>query len=182
MTSPIKSIPIAGIVLAGGHSSRMGRDKAAMTWRGRSLLDHSRDLLQSIGCETINVSGKPELADGIADSEPGSGPGRALLDALIALQTTSLAGLLAIPVDMPRLSPDALLPLITPPFTTARAWHRHPLPVFLPARLGLIERSQIRSIRDLLNAGPNERPPLPDPLISAMRNVNTPTDFEQLGS
>jgi molybdopterin-guanine dinucleotide biosynthesis protein A len=182
MTALIKSIPIAGIVLAGGHSSRMGRDKASLSWEGQTLLEHARALLRSIGCKTISISGKPELADGFSDSEPGAGPGRALLDALIDLQTTSLEGLLAIPVDMPELSTEAILPLVSPPYTTARAWHRHPLPVYLPAGLAQIDRSKARSIRDLLNAGPNERPPLPDQFADQMRNINTPADFEQLGN
>jgi molybdopterin-guanine dinucleotide biosynthesis protein A len=181
MMSPNKTVQIAGVILAGGHSSRMGRDKASLTWKGQSLLARSRELLRSIGCETIIISGKPQLADGVADSEPGAGPGRALLDVLDCLQKTSLRGMLAIPVDMPQLSRDALLPLLSSLDTSARAWHHHPLPVFLPVCFGQIDRSKISSIRDLLNAGPNDRPTLPDSLANCMRNINTPADFEQLG-
>ena len=43
----ITNIPIDGIVLAGGLSSRMGRDKALLPWHGRTLLEHTLDRLRS---------------------------------------------------------------------------------------------------------------------------------------
>ena len=35
----------AGLILAGGHSSRMGQDKADLLWQGQSLLQHCCDQL-----------------------------------------------------------------------------------------------------------------------------------------
>ncbi|MGH3614947.1 MAG: NTP transferase domain-containing protein [Pseudonocardia sp.] len=43
MTSPIG--PVAGIVLAGGRSSRMGESKAALEWHGSTLLRRTASLL-----------------------------------------------------------------------------------------------------------------------------------------
>ena len=50
---------ITGIVLAGGLSTRMGRDKALLPWQGRTLLEHMRGLLMQAGAREVWVSGLP---------------------------------------------------------------------------------------------------------------------------
>jgi len=180
MTQGSGTRPIAGVILAGGQSSRMGQDKASLIWNGRSLLTHANNLLTRTGCQTVWVSGKPDEENGIIDSEPNAGPGRALMDALKHAHASRLQGILAIPVDMPRLTPDILRPLIDNPLSVARAWDRHPLPGFFPVALANTDRASIRSIRDLINTGPNEQPHLPGNLQSCMDNINTPEEFSQL--
>ena len=39
--------PLYGLVLTGGHSTRMQRDKAALSYQGRSQLDRAMELLSS---------------------------------------------------------------------------------------------------------------------------------------
>jgi len=180
MTQGSGTRPIAGVILAGGQSSRMGQDKASLIWNGRSLLSHANNLLTRTGCQTVWVSGKPDEENGIIDSEPNAGPGRALMDALKHAQTSKLQGVLAIPVDMPKLTPDILRPLIDNPLSIARSWKQHPLPGFFPVALANTDRTAVRSIRDLINAGLNERPDLPENLLSCMDNINTPEEFCQL--
>lgn len=68
---------MAGIVLAGGLSSRMGQDKALLRWQGRSLLAHMCALLQAAGAQTLRVSGSYPVLPGVEsvpDLVPRCGP------------------------------------------------------------------------------------------------------------
>jgi molybdenum cofactor cytidylyltransferase len=46
---------IAGLILAAGESRRMGRDKALLTYRGRTFLENIMDHLGAAGIEKITV-------------------------------------------------------------------------------------------------------------------------------
>ena len=59
--------PLAGVVLAGGKSSRMGEDKAQLVWQGETLLDRARQCLRTAGWDDVLVSGRPEEADGVLE-------------------------------------------------------------------------------------------------------------------
>lgn len=94
-----------GVVLAGGQSSRMGTDKAALPWRGRPLLQHMRDLLEQAGAQRVLTCGPGPDAQSLPDRQPGLGP----LGGLLTLAQTQPDGIyLILPVDMPRLT-SALL-------------------------------------------------------------------------
>ena len=63
---------LCGIVLAGGRSSRMGRDKAALHHPdGRTLARRTYDLLCETGCETVVLSLRhdQEIPEGFSDVE-----------------------------------------------------------------------------------------------------------------
>ena len=64
--------PISGIILAGGKSTRMGRDKASLPFPGGTLLSAQRDKLRALGITDILLSG---YGGGmIPDAVPGCGP------------------------------------------------------------------------------------------------------------
>ncbi|MCA0235239.1 MAG: NTP transferase domain-containing protein [Bacteroidetes bacterium] len=76
-----QSIPLLnGLVLAGGHSLRMGRDKGAMDWHGKPQREYVADLLAPLcaetfiscraGQETALQSAYPALPDTFADLGP----------------------------------------------------------------------------------------------------------------
>jgi len=91
---------VTGFVLAGGKSTRMGRDKALLDWNGHTLLDHMADLLCGI-TEQVQVVGRDPLPDRL----PGRGP---LSGIATALEVTSTDANLIIAVDLPHLTKDFL--------------------------------------------------------------------------
>lgn len=98
----------AGFVLAGGQSSRMGRDKALVPFAGRPLVEHALGILQDAGLAASLAGGQPALAACaplIPDTEPALGP---LSGICTALATTSARLAVFLPVDLPLL-PFALL-------------------------------------------------------------------------
>ena len=58
-------VNINGFVLAGGLSSRMGRDKSLLNWHGQTLLNHMVQLL-STAAEPVRIIGREEFPDIIA--------------------------------------------------------------------------------------------------------------------
>ena len=81
---------IEGYVLAGGESSRMGRDKAMLELDGVPLNVRAARLVDSIATGTTIV-GAPERFNGlawkvIADDSPGAGPLGGIATALRALR------------------------------------------------------------------------------------------------
>ncbi|MCP1727283.1 molybdopterin-guanine dinucleotide biosynthesis protein A [Natronospira proteinivora] len=121
----------AGLVLAGGASSRMGRDKAALPWRGRTLLDHAVQTLDAAGAAPVLVSGERPAYDYVPDQYPACGPLGGL--ASVLSQRPGLQGriLVVIPVDTPGLDRDAIHALVETIHGGAAAacFTHHPLPL-----------------------------------------------------
>jgi molybdenum cofactor guanylyltransferase len=83
---------IAGFILAGGRSSRMGRDKAMLEIDGVTMMDRAIDLLRRVGIEPAVVGSFDEssLRVGvpvIPDDWPGAGPLGGIATALRYSQT-----------------------------------------------------------------------------------------------
>jgi molybdopterin-guanine dinucleotide biosynthesis protein A len=99
---------IGGYVLAGGKSSRMGRDKALIELGGKPLLAHAVKKLRRV-CMDVRVLGaNPELgayAPIVPDVHPDCGP---LGGMEAALMHSIFAWNMFLPVDMPFL-PSAFL-------------------------------------------------------------------------
>ena len=184
MNQPAKPTRIAGLILAGGRSERMGRDKALLEWRGSSLLDRARALLRAAGAGTIHVGGRPEQADGLPDSQPHAGPARAILDAAQALHT-SCDYLLIIPVDMPLLRAEHLAPLLSGATGQACHWQGQPLPALIPVSARSLHGEDIHSIKRLLATLGAEALELPTGMTGQpdpFTNINTADAFDRLGS
>lgn len=108
--------PLRGLVLAGGRSRRMGRDKAALEQDGRSSLARVVDLLQPL-CTSVHVSVRPDqqqepLRAGfpqIVDLQGASGPAAGIH---AAQRHDPRCAWLVVACDLPRLDAATLAHLV----------------------------------------------------------------------
>ena len=119
MNSPPRA-PFAAVVLAGGRSRRMGRDKASLTLPdGRTLLDRQLALLDALGPTELFVSARsgqtlprPGSAAQRVNDDGAAGP----LGGIVAtLRVTTAPRLLVVAVDLPLLTRDVLERLLSQP-------------------------------------------------------------------
>lgn len=175
-----------GVVLAGGQSRRMGRDKALLQWNGCSMMEHALARFRDAGIGESVVSGNRAEYGGIPDAYPGEGPLGGLLS--IALQYPGRR-LLAVPVDMPRL-PAAWLRCLAESHPEAAALHY--VDAVLPMRLDATTRligqlsdwlenpSGPRALRHLLREFEAVAIAAPGPIDRAFDNANTPDDWTRI--
>jgi molybdopterin-guanine dinucleotide biosynthesis protein A len=102
---------ISAVLLAGGESRRMGKDKATFLFRGKPLWQIQLGLLQKLEPAEIFVSARTDpdwrLADAqfVADDPPSRGPLSGLAASLDRMRGTHL---LALAIDMPFMSENYL--------------------------------------------------------------------------
>jgi molybdopterin-guanine dinucleotide biosynthesis protein A len=173
---------LAGLILAGGGSTRMGRDKTQLLLDGVTLLDRARALLREAGAASIAIAGRSDVEGGIPDLRPGGGPARATADALLALADAGHELALVIPVDMPLMSVATLEPLIAAASAGAAAYERHPLPLCARLNAATLEAAAPDSMKDLLEALSAIRLPVEGLDPRQFTNVNTPEDWARLSA
>jgi molybdopterin-guanine dinucleotide biosynthesis protein A len=109
--------PLFGLVLAGGASTRMQRDKAAIDYHGQSQLHWTFHLLSHV-CAATFVSVRPDQREEptraglpqIVDRQPGIGPIAGISAALLAHPK---AAWLVVACDLPFLNEQTLRQLIS---------------------------------------------------------------------
>jgi molybdopterin-guanine dinucleotide biosynthesis protein A len=139
---------VAGIVLAGGRSRRMGTAKALLDWHGRPLVVHAAQaLMAALGAGAplvvVHAPGQelpplPAGADTVADRAEGRGPLEGLLAGLTALADRAEAAVV-VATDQPhaaRVVPQLL----------AAAQPGDDAVVFAGAPLGALYRPRLRAI------------------------------------
>jgi molybdenum cofactor guanylyltransferase len=194
----------AGIVLAGGRSSRMGTPKAALEWHGSTLLRHVVGLVaRGVGGPVVVVRAPrqalPALPADVAvveDAREGRGPLQGLAAGLAAIDAEAAY---VSSTDAPLLHPafvrcvlraldddvDVVLP---------RA-HGYPQPLAAVYRTALLERIEDRlaagrvrlgelfddcRVRRLDEAGllADRELAAADPALDSLLNLNEPGDYE----
>lgn len=106
-------VQVSGVVLAGGASRRMGRDKAVLPFEGQRLVDRAVDRVQQVADDVVVAAGRRRLeglaVDQVPDHAGGGGPLSGLTAGLVAVQH-DLACVLA--VDMLHAEPALLRALV----------------------------------------------------------------------
>ena len=122
---------LLGIVLAGGRSSRMGRNKASLIHpsKKQSMLTVQQMLLAEVGCENVVTSGANN--NGIKDKVAQVGP---LMGICTIVEKYQPKAVVALAIDMPFLKEQDLRHIIENGYHHSKAtcFAGHPFPLYLP--------------------------------------------------
>lgn len=180
---------VSGIVIAGGKSLRMGRDKSSLVYRNQSFLERAVDLLQHFTGDIIvslnnQITGKPYKI--ISDTVQNTGPIGGLYTCLPHIKNDRA---LVIPVDMPLLNVDVLQYLLQ------QADLNKKISVFkaggrLQMLTGLYHKEIVPLLQKQIEAGDyklrNLLKSIPHQIIDAGEfnnlfiNINTPAELQKL--
>lgn len=183
-------------ILAGGYSRRMGgRDKAALRFRGHTLVEHQARRLAPVGVPVLvgtRAGGPGDTGPHprCYDDPPGGGP---LVSCAALLEACRTPWLLVVPCDQPLLPPDlggALCARALPGRSVllAAGGRTEPFPALLPRTLaaGLRRLAGTGERRALAHADLVEPVVLPFETLypaldagDALLNVNHPVDWER---
>jgi molybdopterin-guanine dinucleotide biosynthesis protein A len=187
----VTPVPVYGLILAGGSSSRMRQDKAALQYAGVTQLDRAFELagrhvpkvFVSVRASQITDPAraqKPMIVDSIA----GEGPIVGIRSALAAYPNV---GWLVLACDLPFLSDAALSQLLRERDATALATAYRSAHDGLPEPLCAIWEPAAAAALAAYDAGGGRCPrkflirhaaPLLEPLDKrALDNVNTPEEY-----
>lgn len=192
------SKPLCGLVLAGGRSSRMGRDKAALVHPdGRTLARRCCDLLREAGCETVVLSLRQEQeppagfhdSDGVAIVRDSAGASPGPIAGIVAgMRLRPDAEWLVLACDLPRLDLATLSHLLASkrkgePFLAYRSeFDGLPEPLctlYAEGSLEMLERALAEDFRCPRKLLIRNECRLLDPVTPrALDNANTPDDWE----
>ena len=160
---------MTGIVLAGGRSRRMGRDKTALELAGQTLPDRAAAVLRECFAEVLIIR---------HDDRPGLGPIGGLQTALRRVQTDAL---FVVAGDMPWLEAGLIRQMAGElPGFDAVAFPDEPLHAAYATTIRPVVDQQIaageyalRRLLTKLRVRPFTTPQRP----AALTNVNTPADW-----
>ena len=183
----MKPDEVSGIILAGGYSSRMGRDKADLLLGDRRLVEIQTEKLIAVGIRDVMLSGYRESLPGtrtVPDLIPHRGPLSGLHACLKAAEHSAC---LLLSVDVPLIPQQTLRELISAHeggiTALCHGERTEPLMAVYDGELWrtaeTVLNSEKAAIRKLL-----ERAPVRQVFYkgdeSLLTNCNTPEDYERV--
>ena len=187
---------ISAVLLAGGESRRMRKDKATLLFRGKPLWQIQLELLRQLEPAEIFVSARtdpiwrPADVEFVADDLPSRGPLSGLAASLAQMRTKHL---LTLAIDMPFMTQEYLEFLcgqIEPgrgvlPKIDNRA---EPLAAIYPREVDVVLRSALSGVdfslqtltNRLVEAGKLLTVSVPDEARKLFLNLNDPADLQPI--
>lgn len=184
-----------GVILAGGHSRRMGQDKADLAWGDQTLLSHTAlRLSHQISPVIVNANTRPIGWDGPVIPDPYEAQMGPLLGVLAGMNYADQAGydaILTVPVDAPFFPLDLSNKLIKDDQAAIRlacvehadqrkrlqptfgCWH-----VSLTEALDKFLRDGGRKVTDFVDQHVSEKAIWPQKDAKMFFNINTPEDLK----
>lgn len=185
--------PVAGVVLAGGRSTRMGADKASLPWAGGTMLGAVTGALHGSCAQVFVVAARgqhlPEVpATVLRDEQPGLGPLHGLAVGLDAAARHGHSWAFVCATDMPLLDGGVVDALVAAQAAAPRALvllasdgrRGQSLAALYSTQLGRAARAALdggrRSLHGLVGAVRHQVVALPEPWRLA--GANTPEEWE----
>ena len=185
---------LSALLLAGGESRRMGRDKATIELGGWPLWERQLDLLRAVCPEKIFVSARsapswlPNTVELLVDDAPSRGPLSGLTRALASIQTSHLA---VLAVDMPFMTSKQMqvlcrhttwgcgvVPVVEGRFEPLAAIYPREAAAHFSAALAGHDFSLQPLVRHLVRADKVRLVTVAEEERDLYRSVNEPTDFQ----
>ncbi|MEJ2202064.1 MAG: molybdenum cofactor guanylyltransferase [Desulfuromonadaceae bacterium] len=183
---------VTGVILAGGRSRRMGRDKASLPVAGQPLIERTIRLFQSLFRHTLIAGDRPDLAGPELPAYPDEYPGSALGGLYTGLLRAPTPHIFVAACDMPLIEKELIQRLLSYrhkadvvlPQTPAglepllACYHRSCLPMMQQQ----LEQQQFRilDLFPLLNTRILTDADLPPGWQAALTNINTPEEYGNL--
>lgn len=144
---------VAGFVLAGGESRRMGRDKALVDFAGEPLIARALKILRQAGLEARIAGARAKLehfAPVIEDAEPGRGP---LAGVCAALTASAESRAVFLPADLPLLPSSLIKHLVHRAATTGAIVTLVSVNGFTQSFPAVLDRAALPILEDALRHG-----------------------------
>ena len=164
---------LGAIILCGGASRRMGRDKAVLDWDGARAVDRVAALARAVGAEALVTAGADLGLPWVADDEAFAGP---VGGVLAGARTLGAARLLVLAVDAPTVTPEDLAPLLA----GGGYYEGLPVPMVVKASAIPTDAEAGWPLRRFVERAGLASLPVPEGATARLRGANTPEERQGL--